>query len=186
MLIGDWTDPVDDLSLPGPTTRTYRADTAVVVDADGFERTGVLDGATLDLVDTRRHTVTLQMDAFSRFSRYFTEQVDDFRIPSTADGAILDARGVVARSVRITVPDQGLDLDRGKDFTVDRDTGMISRVGGGDMRTDIGHTVRYIPLPVSRSSVGEDFGTRHRQCSRRPYDLPHRLSPKWCRPRHAG
>ncbi|HEX4983468.1 MAG TPA: hypothetical protein VFV63_17310, partial [Ilumatobacteraceae bacterium] len=159
VLIGDWTDPVDDVSLSAPTTRTFRADTAVVVDAEGAERTGVLDAATLDLVDTRRHTVTLQMEAFSRFSRYFTEQVDDFRIAATANGAVLDARGVVARSVRITDPDQGVELERGKDFTVDRDAGIVSRVPGGDMRPDIDHTVRYIPLPVSRSSVGEDFGT---------------------------
>jgi hypothetical protein len=159
VLIGDWTDPVDDLSLPAPTTRTYRADTAVVIDAEGAERTGVLEAATLDLVDTRRHTVTLQMDAFSRFSRYFTEQVDGFRIPSTADGAVLDARGVVPRSVHITAAGQGGELELGKDFTVDRDAGTVVQVSGGDTRPDIDHTVRYIPLPVSRSSVGEPLGT---------------------------
>jgi hypothetical protein len=98
------------------------------------------------------------MDAFTRFSRYFTEQVDNFRVPAT-EAAVLDERGVVARSVRITAADQSVSLELGKDFTVDRVLGTVSRVPDGNMRTDVDHTVRYIPLEVSRSSVNEDFGT---------------------------
>ncbi len=157
VLVGAWTDPVDDIALAAPTTRSYQADTAVIVDLDGEERTGVLDAATLDLVDTRRHTATLHMVAFSRFSRYFTEQIDDFVISSSAQSALLDGRGVVPRSVLIGA--DGVDLQLGTDYTVDRDTGTVTRTNGGNWDTGTAYTARYIPLPVSRTSLDEALGT---------------------------
>ncbi len=161
VLIGDWTDPVDVLADTAPSERSYRADTAVPIELgpDDWEHVGLLDGTTLDLVDPRRHTVTLQMTAFSRFSRYFTEQVDGFRIPAASGLAVLPVtEGVVPRSVKIVDAD-GATLRRDIDFTVDRATGTITRVPTGSLELDTDLTVRYIPLPISRPSIDAPRGT---------------------------
>ena len=75
---------------------------------------------------------------------------------------MLDARGVVPRSVHITVPGEGVELELGKDFTVDRDAGTVIRVPGGNVQptsTTPCATSRWRVALVGRRS----FRHRHRR-----------------------
>ncbi len=144
---------------PAPPPRTYRADTAVVIDVEGAERTGVLDGAT-SISSTRDGTRSpSRWTAFSRFSRYFTEQVDDFRIPSTADG-VLERAGIVPRSVHITVPGEGIAARAWEGLhRRPRAPGTVSRVPAGTCEPTSATPCATSRWRCRRSSVGEAFGT---------------------------
>lgn len=152
-LTARWTDPVDDVTeqAPGEQTRG-RMLARVRVALDGDPATETFDALELELGDTKRHQVAIDVEAFSRFSRYFTERVD-----TSFDGTDvidLDAPGIVAARTEVTGVD-GLLYEEGIDYTV-APPGRLTRTADSRIDDTEPLSVRYLPLPVSRHSSEDD------------------------------
>lgn len=77
---GEWEDPVDDLSLPAPTTRRQQTHLCEVTIPEGAAKTDLLDGAKKakpihNFGDTKFHLVTYVPTATTRFREYFPDTI---------------------------------------------------------------------------------------------------------------
>ena len=145
-LNASWTDPVDDVASDAPaevTTQAVLARLAVSLDGDpGAEEFNSLE---MNMHDTKRHQVSINSEAFSRFSRYFTEETE---VSFEADDTVsVDERGVVASSVTVTAG--GTAYVVGDDYTVEAAEGTITWVSSESIPAGP-IMVSFIPRPVSR------------------------------------
>ncbi len=149
-LRGSWTDPVDVPSEAGPRDVAAQAIIGKVsVDKEGRPLVAEADlGWRLD--DTRHREVAVTAEAFSRFSRHFTEQrsvkLDD-------DPTMLVLGNLVISSV--VVSDAERTYAAGTDYLVHGPTGTLTRIEGGGLVVGSQLTVRWIPNPTSRLSDEE-------------------------------
>ena len=144
-----WTDFIDDLNQAGPAPR------------DGGARLGRFTTPRLtgtqftikahrsELGDTKRHAATIDIEAFSSFSSYFTEE----RVVTVVRGPIeVDNRGFADGSVSVRFGDDNTEARPDIDYKIDTKAGKLKRVKGSVLKIGSDVTIRYIPLPVSRTS----------------------------------
>ena len=113
-----------DLDRPGRRPRPGRPGAAVDQRGAGQPagRRGsdknemAIEALRAELHDTKRHLATVDLEAYSSFAAYFTEE-KSLTVP--ASRVLLDGRGVVAGSVEVTVTATGVKAEPGADFTVD-------------------------------------------------------------------
>ena len=103
--------------------------------------------------DTKRHLATVDLEAFSSFAGYFTEEKT---VTVGNRPVVLDSPGVVSSMVEVTVPETGAKARLGADFTVDGPNGTIRFVKRGALVTGSRPVVRYIAMPISRVSTEPD------------------------------
>ena len=144
-LRGSWTDPVDLPDEEGPRdVGTQALIGKVSVDREGRRQAAAVD-LRWRLDDTRHREVTVTAEAFSRFSRHFTEQrivkVDE-------DTTLLVLHDLVVSSVVVSGGDR--TYAAGSDYLVDGPTGTVTRVEGGMIGVGTYVTVRWVPNPTSR------------------------------------
>lgn len=147
---GTWTDPIDDgPGAPPPGTRTTSGEIGSL--NVGYFDSDLVVGTdmSLDMFDTKAHDVEQTVEAFSRYSEYFTEA--KYRVTMRAAGVILDSRGVVPESVEVRHPN-GSIFPRDS-YTVDGKSGRLTPVAGGPLINDQAEEVSYVPLPVNRLST---------------------------------
>lgn len=145
-----WVDPIDDVADPGPSLRTSRAfvmDMAVPY-ADATT-TGIAAGS-FDLGDTKRRTLVLSSEAFSRYSTYFTEEIRFSGSPGAT--RLLDARGVSAPTVEVKHRSNGTVYRPDVDYTVDATTGVLTILSTSTMPASTPLRIRFVPRPLSRLS----------------------------------
>ncbi len=147
-----WTDLVDDLNQDGPVSVDGgawlgRFDTPRQSDPDSLGYSIINHRA--ELGDTRRHHAQLHLEAFSYFSSYFTEE-RKFKL--SGDSVTVDERGLAEGSVSVRHGKENLEAQSGVDFTVLSDKGTVIIQPGSAIEPDAELTVRYIPLPVSRTN----------------------------------
>jgi hypothetical protein len=147
-LAARWTDLVDDVTQEGPTPRPGGA-------ALGQFRTPRTTGNEFEIVshraelgDTKRHLATIEMEAFSSFSAYFTEER---ALKVATRGVVVDTRGFAGGTVKVRKAD-GTKARLGPDYTVDAVAGTIIRSPRGGLTVGEVVSVRYVPLPVSRTN----------------------------------
>jgi hypothetical protein len=148
-----WTDPVDDLALDHPTSRTSTATPATVrVEADPDPSTGqgVEFPAVHALGDTRRHQVTYSVTGTTRYLAQFTQRgVVTFK---ATDKVRLAPKGFLAGSEVLRSTDGTVSYRRDVDYDADPAAGTIGRLDGGKIPAGTGIEVALVPLPVSRTS----------------------------------
>ncbi|MGB7979404.1 MAG: hypothetical protein WCF36_01255 [Candidatus Nanopelagicales bacterium] len=146
-LRGSWTDPVDDPSEDGPRDAAAQVLIGKVsVDREGRPRVVEAD-LQWRLDDTRHREVLVTAEAFSRFSRHFTEQ-RTIEVPDSPTAIVM--HNVVISSV--VVSDGERTYSEGTDYLVDGPTGTLTRIEGGGLTVGSQVTVRWIPNPTSRLS----------------------------------
>jgi hypothetical protein len=149
-------DPVDNPAAPSPGVQTRTATLGdVPVTAPAGATGGVSPGeAAIDLLpslhDTKRHRIRVKAEAFSRFTRYFTQQKQP---KFTTSKVTLSRRGVIATSVVLSNPRTGETYQPGTDYLLDAEKGTVTRRNSGAIPA--GGTVKalFIALPVSRVST---------------------------------
>ena len=77
---GEWEDPLDDVSLPAPTTRKQKSHLCEVTIPEGSVKTDLIDGPKKakpihNFGDTRFHLVTYIPTATTRFREYFPDSI---------------------------------------------------------------------------------------------------------------
>lgn len=155
ILTGAWTDPVDDLSQPGPVERSGR----VLI---GTQKIGVDgDETSADVVvahtffDDRRHQVLVKQEAYTRFARDFAEQSEiSFTLGVGGRVRTLDPLGVLAASVKLSGAD-GTTYAEGSDYALDAAAGTVTWLTGGAIAFNTPVTAVYVALPLSRFSDEE-------------------------------
>ena len=145
-----WIDLVDDLRADGPEPRRGGAPLGRfltprdVASPPTFEITD----HRAELGDTRRHAALIDLEAFSSFSAYFTEQRSG---PIAGTPTVIDRRGFARATVQVIAAD-GTAAAEGVDYVVDHAKGAIAALPRGRFDDGDAVTVRYVPLPVSRTS----------------------------------
>ena len=146
-LRGSWTDPVDLPSEAGPREVAARA----IIGKVSVDREGRASAAQVDLPwrldDTRHREVEVSSEAFSRFSRHFTEQRT---VEVTEDATLVELGELVLGS--LVVSDSRQTYALGVDYQADEASGALTRVEGGGLQVGSTVTVRWIPRPTSRLS----------------------------------
>ena len=142
-LTASWTDTVDDLTLDGPVPRSTQVELGSLLVSRGTKNELAIEGLTSELHDTKRHLATVDVEAFSSFASYFTEEQT---VTVGNRPVVLDPEGVVSSMVEVTVPETGAKARLGADFTVDGPTGTITFVRGGALVRGSRAVVRYITL----------------------------------------
>lgn len=150
-LTARFTDPIDALDQPAPTGVTSSVVLgSVPVPLDGSPTVFPFSGLQASLRDTKRHLLRVKLEAFSRFSRYFTEELS---VTFAADVQQLSALGVVGPSVALTNPATGDAYVKGTDYRVQPRQGTVTRVASGAIPAGATVTARFVPLPTSRLST---------------------------------
>jgi hypothetical protein len=151
-----WVDTIDDpADLAGPAERiTKRVVSDVPLAPESEDGTAEdLTATSLELGDTKRRSVRLVAEGFSRFSRYFTERID-FVMGAPGN------EGVVPASVTLARQDGSERFTRGVHFEVTRD-GELRILDDEAIPQGTVCRVEFIPRPVSRLSLeassGQDF-----------------------------
>lgn len=143
-----WTDQVDDVRTDGPEPRAGGAPLGNVDTPRASGEEFVLTKYRSELGDTRRHLATIDLEAFSSFSDYFTEE----RAVTIGDApVIVDERGIAAGTAQVTTAD-GVIATAGLDFAIDGPAGTLAHLGTGLLKPGVDVNVRYVPLPVSRTN----------------------------------
>lgn len=146
-LRGSWTDPVDVADEAGPRDIHAQALIGKVpVDREGRPRRAEVD-LSWRADDTRHRQVAVTAEAFSRFSRHFTEQ----RVVTVRDNPVLVELGELVPS-SVVVSDDERTFTFGVDYSLDETLGTITRLPGSAIQQDSSVTVRWIPRPTSRRS----------------------------------
>jgi hypothetical protein len=145
-----WTDLVDDLRQPGPAPRAGGAWLGrFITPRDSASTQYTVEAHRAELGDTRRHAATIDLEAFSFFSSYFTEE----RAVTVVRGPIaVDGRGFAAGTVVVRHGKAGTEAQPGVDYEIDTRAGTLTRTRGSALKLGSEITVRYVPLPVSRTS----------------------------------
>ncbi|GJL53451.1 MAG: hypothetical protein NPIRA02_05830 [Nitrospirales bacterium] len=151
-LRASWTDLIDDVRLDAPATvsggaRLGRFETLRKADSECLTYT--IANHRAELGDTRRHYARLHLEAFSYFSSYFTEERV---VRMVGDAVMIDERGLADGTVTVRHGKENLEAELGKDFEVLGSKGMIKTIRGGAIKHGDQLTVRYIPLPISRTN----------------------------------
>ena len=149
-LAARWVDLVDDLRADGPEPRRGGAPLGRFLtprDTQSEPRFDIVDQRA-ELGDTRRHAATIDLEAFSSFSAYFTEERTG---AISLRPTVIDRRGFAKATVSVTAAD-GTAASEGTDYAVDYAAGKIAAIRGGRFVDGDEVTVRYVPLPVSRTS----------------------------------
>ena len=146
-----WTDLVDDVRLPGPTPReggAWLGRFTTSRDLNSLQYT--VEAHRAELGDTKRHAATIDVEAFSSFSAYFTEE----RVVTVVARRpiIIDERGFADGTVVVRYGDNDTEAQPGIDYEIDYTAGVLTRTKGGALKPGSDITVRYVPLPVSRKS----------------------------------
>jgi hypothetical protein len=157
-----WVDTIDDPDDPDHPEAPFERITKRVVEdvplalesEDG--PTEELAATSLELGDTKRRSVRLIAEGFSRFSRYFTERID-FIKGAPGNSLNLNAEGVVAQSVTLARKDGTERFTRGVEFEVTRD-GELTILDDAAIPQGTVCRVEFIPRPVSRLSLESDTG----------------------------
>jgi hypothetical protein len=113
-------------------------------------------GLLFDLGDTRRVRMTVDAEAFCRFSSYFTERREWVVTQGNAFAA--DSRGLSAASTVVTDAASGQVYTEGADYLVNRVSGVVTALVGGAIPNGTTARVEYVPLPVSRVSAQATTG----------------------------
>ncbi len=144
----------------GPVGGDILTDAALPLATNNAEKTSAdFTNLELDLLDTKRHNVTLTAQAFCRFSEYFYERVEIGLTHLTQ--VELDARGFDPMSVRVTNVATGDEIPFEETFGYDAVAGTITpNLPGGTGTTNV--EIDYIPLPVSRLSAESKTGKQTR------------------------
>ncbi|MFT4165941.1 MAG: hypothetical protein QM650_11940 [Microlunatus sp.] len=143
-----WLDTADDPTQDAPVTRRTAIGLGTVPVTRSTKNEVSIESLEARLPDTKRHEATVELEAYSSFASYFTEE----KIVVLADRAVLlDRRGVVASSVEVRLPD-GRRADVGKDVRIDEKRGTIIRLRGGAIGGGTQVNVRYVSRPISRTS----------------------------------
>jgi len=145
-----WTDLVDDVSQPGPAPRdgaAWLGRFTTPRDVNSLQYT--IDGHRAELGDTKRHAATIDVEAFSSFSSYFTEErvVEVERAP-----IVVDERGFAKGTVVVRYGKEAAEAKLGIDYNIDENSGTLKRTRNSALKLGSDVTVRYVPLPVSRTS----------------------------------
>ncbi len=146
-----WTDLVDDPSLPAPAERDSGAFLGrFTTPRSEADEPFTFGDHRVDLGDTRRHLAAVDIEAFSAFSSYFTEERT---IHVSGGGRVeIDSRGIGAGTAIITV--DGRSTRAGVDHVVDETTGTVRFPAESSLKEGQELVVRYIPRPVSRTTEG--------------------------------
>lgn len=158
-----WSDPVDDLSKPAPEVldRTDRP-AHIRVPREGPDGTMLLV-FTHEFKNTQYHKVKYRMNAKTAFAEYFAVN-SEFDFPPSNE-VVLDPAGLVPDSVRVRTPDEGTRFREGPDYTINENTGVLTRVPSGDIGPNEVVRVRYIAQPVDRLGPIKEVRVRN---SKRP------------------
>jgi hypothetical protein len=147
-LTASWTDRVDDLAADGPGPRSTQVELGSLLVSRGTANKRPVRALMSELHDTKRHLATVDLEAFSSFASYFTEEQT---VTVGSRPVVLDPAGVVSGMVEITEPKTGVKARLGADFTVGP-RGTISFVPGGALVPGSRAVIRYIVSPISRVS----------------------------------
>ena len=170
--LAKWTDPID--LGPGeaaPATTNIEGDAGTRTRVGEFgaipvtynDADGVVSGSdlVLQMRDAKAHDVFVTVEAFSRFSEFFTEQVevdiDGANKPVEIKSQRLPRAGTVQEGIStgsVTVRTGAGTLVDPTDYTIDRDAGTITPVAGGALENASEARVNFVALPVSRLSTG--------------------------------
>ena len=145
-----WTDLVDDLTLDAPEPRSTSVVLGEVLVPRSAKNEVTIESLRAELHDTKRHRASVNLEAYTSFAAYFTEEK---ALPMPTSRVLLDGRGVVVGSVEVTVTATGVRAERGTDFIVNGPAGTLVRNPRGGLAAGESVTVRYIPLPISRVST---------------------------------
>ena len=124
-----WIDLVDDLRAPGPEPRRGGAALGRFLtprDTESEPRFGITDHRA-ELGDTRRHAATIDLEAFSSFSAYFTEER---KVEIATEPTVVDRRGFARATVQVVGAD-GTTATEGVDYVVVYAKGTTRRVAEG-------------------------------------------------------
>ncbi|HEY0172951.1 MAG TPA: hypothetical protein VGB98_18170 [Pyrinomonadaceae bacterium] len=91
-LRGEWEDPLDDVSLPAPTTQKRQSHLCEILIPEGSVMTEILDAAKNEkpihnFGDTKFHSVTYVPTASTRFREYFPDSITQVPANVTLEGA---------------------------------------------------------------------------------------------------
>lgn len=143
-----WTDTVDNPTQDAPVTRRTAIGLGTVPVTRSTKNEVSIESLEARLPDTKRHEATVELEAYSSFASYFTEE----KTVVLADRPVLlDRQGVVASSVEVRLSD-GQRADVGKDVRIDEKRGAILRLPGGAIDSGTRVNVRYVSRPISRIS----------------------------------
>ena len=148
-LAARWTDLVDDVTQEGgPAPRSGGAPLGrFLTPRETGSEFGIV-AHRAELGDTKRHLATIDLEAFSCFSAHFTEERS---VKVATQAVVVDRRGFAGGTVKVRTAD-GRKARLGPDYTVDAAKGTLIRSPRGELRVGEVVTVRYVPLPVSRTS----------------------------------
>jgi hypothetical protein len=146
-----WTDTVDDLAPIGPRAQTTKVELGELLVTRSSKNEVAVESLEAQLHDTKRHLATIDLEAFTSFASYFTEQQSISLGRRTVD---IDPRGVVAGTVEVTATATGTKATAGVDFTVDGPNGTLTVARQGALSVGDEVVVRYVALPISRLSTG--------------------------------
>lgn len=144
--LSTWTDPVDDPSLPAPTTVTMSANAFKVTVDPGFKLNGSDPGATTqDFGDTHHHTVDYTAVGTSRFSGYFRKTTTVTFSGETP--VVVSSLGLDPASVRLTIPATTATTFTADEFVVDASAGSVALTAAGVTAAD-GSAVEVSWIPT--------------------------------------
>ncbi|HEV8064230.1 MAG TPA: hypothetical protein VGP46_05330, partial [Acidimicrobiales bacterium] len=125
-----WTDPVDDVTLPAPTTASYSANAFKMTVDPGFALDTADTTNIQDFGDTLHHTVEYTAIGTSRFNGYF-RQTQSIKFAGTSP-VLLSTLGVDPASVTLTIPGTKAVVFGEDDFVVEAAAGTVSLTAAGD------------------------------------------------------
>lgn len=149
-MTGTWTDP-DDPGSGGVGTRTTRR--VLLTESwdypeDHDEDTRDVSMGPFDLGDTKRHTVSVTVEAFSRYARHFAERTE--HAFDAGDVVTVSRTGLAPGSVEVF--HDGSRVRIGQDVIVDHAAGTLERHPRGALPIGARVQVDAVHAPFSRSS----------------------------------
>ncbi len=152
ILTGTWTDPIDDVSQPGPGERSGRVQIGTQkVELEGDETTAPVV-VEHSFVDDRRHQLFVKQEAYTRFARDFSEQLEVvFPVFISERTQTLNPLGVLAASVKLSASD-GTRYVEGRDYRLDSAAGTVTWLVDSTIPFGSPVTAVFVALPLSRFS----------------------------------
>jgi hypothetical protein len=157
---GTWTDRVDaDGAVPRRISRL------LFTQSFGYDENQTAPiGPGFEVGDTKRHEALVWIEAFSRYSRYFTERTT---VRFTAPGQTVRLYplpivpvpgatvGIAELNVAVAIGETAVT----QGFSIDADLGTITHLAGGSLPLDTDIDVDFIRLPINRRSDETGSGT---------------------------
>lgn len=170
-LRGEWEDPLDDVSLPAPTTRKQQAHLCEIPIPEGSVDTPIHDGAKQEqpkhnFGDTKFHRVNYVPTAATRFREYFPDSITKVPANVTVEGAP-SAPVLILNSARPEAP-KVLYVVPTFEWVESAGAGVVKRTRkGGGLRV-------YLERPWYSSGDGELLGVVY-AVGARFIDLPRKV-----------